>query len=385
MAARRSIGLIYEYNENWIGGTYYIENLVKALNLLPDNRKPILKVFINQHEDFNKLRKITKYPYLVNAKRLVRLLPVRAINKLAKIFTGRKLINIKVDNNIDVMFPAQKVHFYKNTVKSLYWIPDFQEHFLPQFFTDSDISSRKELQNWIVENCKYIVFSSRSALKNFNTIYPHQKLKCFVLPFAVTHPIVSLNYDVVEKYQLPSKFFICSNQFWAHKNHKIILQALHQLKTQGHNLMVAFTGKPNDHRDPDFYDRLNEMVVQYNVEDCVSFLGFISREDQLSLIKKSLAVIQPSLFEGWSTVIEDSKSIGASIIASNFEVHLEQLQNYQNKVFFDPNNPIQLASLLIQLISTNTTGSGINYDYQADVTTFGSSFSSIIDELISYP
>ena len=76
----------------------------------------------------------------------------------------------------------------------------------------------------------------------------------------------------------------------------------------------------------------------------IKFLGFIPREDQLNLIKISLGVIQPSLFEGWSTVIEDAKALEKFIFASDLPVHREQAQT--NIEFFDPLEPNSLAKLL---------------------------------------
>jgi hypothetical protein len=55
-------------------------------------------------------------------------------------------------------------------------------------------------------------------------------------------------------------------------------------------------------------------------------------------------VIQPSLFEGWSTVVEDARCLGKKLILSDFPVHLEQ--DPPGSVFFDRNSPEQLADLI---------------------------------------
>jgi len=34
--------------------------------------------------------------------------------------------------------------------------------------------------------------------------------------------------------------------------------------------------------------------------------------------------VQPSLFEGWSTVVEDARALGKPIVLSDIPVHLEQ-------------------------------------------------------------
>jgi hypothetical protein len=73
-------------------------------------------------------------------------------------------------------------------------------------------------------------------------------------------------------------------------------------------------------------------------------LGLISRSDQLLLMRNSQAVIQPSLFEGWSTVIEDAKSLQVPVIASNLKVHIEQLG--KDGCYFDPHDPEALGEIL---------------------------------------
>ena len=37
---RKTIGLVFTGNENWVGGLYYIVNIIKAIALLPKNNQP---------------------------------------------------------------------------------------------------------------------------------------------------------------------------------------------------------------------------------------------------------------------------------------------------------------------------------------------------------
>ena len=55
-------------------------------------------------------------------------------------------------------------------------------------------------------------------------------------------------------------------------------------------------------------------------------------------------MVQPSKFEGWSTVVEDAKALNQFILVSDLAVHQEQLQN--NMAFFDPDDDKELALLL---------------------------------------
>jgi glycosyltransferase involved in cell wall biosynthesis len=56
------------------------------------------------------------------------------------------------------------------------------------------------------------------------------------------------------------------------------------------------------------------------------------------------AVINPSLFEGWSTTVEEAKSLGKQAIVSDLPVHREQAP--LRCMYFDPRDPEKLADAL---------------------------------------
>lgn len=97
------------------------------------------------------------------------------------------------------------------------------------------------------------------------------------------------------------------------------------------------------------------------------------RKEQLALMKQAKAIIQPSLFEGWSTVVEDAKAMGQKIILSQLEVHLEQTEEYSNKLFFNPYDANDLADK-IQLSLINNSNTNIDFDYKKNVKNFGECF-----------
>jgi glycosyltransferase involved in cell wall biosynthesis len=380
MAKRRKVALIYKYREDWIGGTYYIHNLIRALNLIEDEKKPLLLVISDEH-DFKELQKELEYPYLSNVPfdyqyNIIQ----RAANKVSRKVLGHKIFD-KERAIADISFPVLSERQFSYGKRKLFWIADFQDYHLPLFFSQEEIDVRKTFRDFVVNKGKTIVFSSESAKKDFNEIYPHNQLKQFVLPFAVIHPEtlhVKLE-EVVAKYKIPDQYFICSNQFWKHKNHHVILRAINYLKNRGIVVHVVFTGKETDYRDPLYFGTFKSMAESLGINNNISILGFISRQDQLSLIRNAIAVIQPSLFEGWSTVIEDAKAIGVQIITSEIPVHKEQLQQYQMKEFFSPNDEIELAECMTNLIENKSERAYHFYDYEKDVFQFGRTFISILD------
>lgn len=381
MSNRKKIGLIYEYNENWIGGTYYIQNLVAALKCIEGFAIPEIYIYTEEDEHFEQLKAVTQYPLLYRGGQpiLEKVFGKRSAGIIrSKLLARKPLLYLK--NKMDVIFPAQYEWQFHPRQQFIYWIPDFQEHYLPEFFTKKEVDSRKAYQQSLLKKAKYLIFSSLATQQDFNVIYPGSAVRQFVLPFAVTHPSLDNHTNNTEKYEIEHPYFICCNQFWEHKNHIKALEAIKIIKEKGKEVYVVFTGKDYDSRNPNYFTDIKKTVKLFGIEKNISFLGFIDRADQLSLIKKSIAVIQPSLFEGWSTVIEDAKSLGVNIIASDLQVHREQLAGFSSARFFNPYNANELVEKMILQGESPITETAI--DYESSIKKFGTSFMHIVHELI---
>jgi glycosyltransferase involved in cell wall biosynthesis len=344
MSKRKKLGILYGYNENWIAGTYYIHNLIHALNSLSDAQKPALVIYTGNVSEFEALQSSVNYPYMTRAVIPEISFIEKFFNKVSFVLARRQIAKIKLP--VQLLFPIWDDKSFKKR-QCLYWIPDFQEHYLPQFFSEEEIKSRKNWQSKLAKTkfCK-IIFSSNAAFNDYKSIYPTQNTINYVVPFAVTHPsFLHLDIKAVkEKYNIQGEYFISPNQFWIHKNHRVVIDAVKILRDKGTHVCVAFTGKPHDPRAPRYFDDLKEYVQENKLEKNILFLGFIDRTEQLCLMKNANAVIQPSMFEGWSTVVEDAKAMEQVIIASNIAVHKEQLKD--DAFFFDMHDAKTLADII---------------------------------------
>jgi glycosyltransferase involved in cell wall biosynthesis len=380
MAKRTRIGLIFSYNENWIAGAYYILNIIHALKVVEEKEQPHIVVLSDSKENYNLVVSETNYPYLSFFEFPMKIpftLPERIINKIGRFFLKKTLVSEKfVQPEIDFLYPKEVGSVKIRGLKKINWIPDFQEEFLPQFFSEKEVLSRKKYQKEIVCRGDFVVFSSRDAENHFITMYPKAKTNRFVLPFAVTHP----NYSeqriaiLIEKYNLPARYFFAPNQFWAHKNHKVILQAVKHLKEEGQEVVVAFSGKENDYRNKEYVAELKIFITEHKLEENIKFLGFMARREQLCVMKHAVAIVQPSLFEGWSTVVEDAKATGTYIVLSNLEIHKEQVS--EEVTFFDPNNPKELSQILKSIFLETFDVHRKTYD--DDIFQFGNRFLELI-------
>lgn len=348
MVKRKRIGIYFSYNEGWIAGSYYVLNLVNALNYLPDHEKPQL-IVVSSNSSFSILQDETNYKYL---KKYVVPLYKRILNKFLSIFFGNSVVHYSISKrDVDFVYPCHMSELSsKSKVKKLFWVPDYQEKYYPHFFSKEDIDTRDQQNKNLLYSKNDVVFSSNNSQNDADKFYPDSSATTHVLQFAVSLPqIENITFDYLKnKYKLPDLYFFCPNQFWQHKNHIIILKAISILKLRGVEINVVFSGKQEDNRVKDHFESLIKYIEDNNISDNVTFLGFLDRSEQLAILNFSTLVIQPSLFEGWSTVVEDCKSLNKFILISNLEVHKEQIS--QNCEFFDKHDAGKLADMVYKYV-----------------------------------
>ena len=159
--------------------------------------------------------------------------------------------------------------------------------------------------------------------------------------------------DIRKKHKLPESYFMISNQFHKHKNHKVLLKALVNLKERDKSVHLAMTGRFPDASHSPYMQELHSIINEHQLQSQISFLGILPRDEQLLIMKHSQAVLQPSLFEGWSTVIEDAKSLQLPVVAASLPVNIEQLGD--KGTYFDAHDDKRLAEILNDYPERNMT------------------------------
>jgi glycosyltransferase involved in cell wall biosynthesis len=227
------------------------------------------------------------------------------------------------------------------------WIPDFQYRHFPQASNPQEIAARKQAFDHITRNAQTVVLSSAHAERDCLELFPAARGKTFVLHFRVSVDESQWQCNpaaVVGKYHLPERYLLCSNLLAPTKNHLAIVDALQLLKQRGKAMSVVFTGDINDFRNPGYYNQFLARVHERGVADCVLHLGLIPKADQFQIMRACVAVVQPSLFEGWHTGVEEAQLAGKFLVLSNIPVHVEQ--DPPARLYFDPSSPESLADAM---------------------------------------
>jgi glycosyltransferase involved in cell wall biosynthesis len=271
------------------------------------------------------------------------------LRRLLSIRDKSDVFGAAAENEISVVLPLFDVPPWNSSVNAIGWVPDFQHVYLPQFFSEAECAARDRSIRNLARGAKLVMLSSQSAREHFEAFVPGQRNKARVVSFpslfAFTPPAGD-PLNSVRRFSLPSKFALVANQFWAHKNHQVVIDAISLLKSRGKHIPVVMTGLPSDHRDPSNRNlsTLLQAIATADLAGQVIILGQVPYADLVNLMRAAAVVIQPSLFEGWSTIVQDAKAIGRPLICSDLSVHREQVPDAIG--FFPTDGPEVLAEVL---------------------------------------
>lgn len=345
---RVTLGLNLFDSVEWMGGTIYILNLVRTLAALPSDEQPrvrllgILKRSSELVQDLISLGVVDYDPAQLKGRHTV--VP-NTIYRLRR-YIGRNmpLMSDPETRGLDAVYPALQAS--RNEYADIYWIPDFQIEYFPHLFTPEDLAQRRSRYEAIAAQQGTLVLSSEAALSDFRRFYPDARVKPVVWRFCTTLP-AERGRDPRQAYGLPARYLYLANQFWAHKDHRTAFAALKIARERGCDIDLVCSGLKHDNRNSAYVSELQAFVTDAGLSDRIHFLGLVPRADQIEIFRHAAAVLQPSLFEGWSTVVEDAKAVGRPIILSDLPVHIEQAPD--EAVYFRRSSPEDLARVLLEL------------------------------------
>lgn len=341
------VGFALEFDSSWLGGVNYYRNLLKAVYALPERKiEPVIfigyKAAMEMQAGFPPLqvvrsRLLDRHSLYWWLRRMVRKIMLRDI----------LLENLLKKNTIHTLSHSGSLG-RGSRIPCMCWMADFQHKRMPHFFEGWEIRLRDNtIQAW-GQDCNGIILSSEDARKDMIEFYPGSRAKLGVLPFvsevAKETAMQEFGAELAKQYGIEGQYFLVANQFWAHKNHKVIIDALSKLKSSGRNVLVIATGNTRDYRQSGFYKNLMDHAVASGVLDNFKVLGVIPSDHLAVLMRHAIATINPSLFEGWNTAVEEAKSLGKQVILSDIPVHREQ--NPLRADYFMPDDASNLAEIL---------------------------------------
>ena len=319
---------------NWNGGISYFKNLIKLVSKIKNIK---IKIFTDDKQFIRDE---------ISGK--VNILYLGSLNYSSIKFYLRKIIififkkdyilfNELKKNNINVL--SHRRLFLNNQIKSFGWIPDLQHKVYKNFFPLENFNIRENYILDEIKNSNKIFVSSLQIKKEFNKFY---KLKDKILALRIP------SHKKIKKLKIKNnKEFniLFPSQLWKHKNHILLVYTARELKLRKFKCKFILTGSVSDHRFKNNYKTFLNEIQKHNVGDYFKILGEVSSNKLTKLQNSCSAMINPSLYEGWSTINEEARSLSKFIFLSNIPGHKEQQNSYS--IYFEKNNSKQLAKKII--------------------------------------
>ncbi|MDZ4666606.1 MAG: glycosyltransferase [bacterium] len=366
------VGLYTEKFIEWGGGIDFIRILLNGLKTIQEERKLEIVLFIP-------LQKTSKLDtFKLEIKRIINILYQREkfslkvqkpldIEESVKSFLTicelevvifnydkSKLETIFKNKQIDVVLPCFYSPGKSFQIPWVGYIYDFQHTYYPEFFKLKEIKLRNKFFKEMSLDAKVILVNALEVKRDLMQFSPNSNAQIVSLPFCPLYSNRVVQIDNINHFpNIPEKFFIISNQFWQHKNHKTAFLGLAKFYNKYANTDVHLlcTGEMYDYRNPKYLSELQKLLIDNNIQNRVHLLGYISKNEQQYLMAKAIGLVQPTLFEGGpgGGSAYEAIAMGKKVLLSDILVNKEI--NKSNCLFFEALNPDDFADKLFEMMN----------------------------------
>lgn len=228
-------------------------------------------------------------------------------------------------------------HFFKgrlNTTKNagIYWI----KHFFYMILTDITIKT-----NTIIVPSD---FWRDYIIKNFHVSPNKITTTHEAVDPGFLNKIDQLNQNnfEIKNSDLTKNYIIYTGNLYPHKNVEVIIESLKSLPDINLKIICARNY---------FTQRIEDMSKKLHVHKQIEFLGYIPDTEFKKIYSQAIALVHPSLMEGFSLTGLEAMALGCPVISSNSSCLPEIYQD--SVLYFDPTDPQDLTNQIKKLYNSN--------------------------------
>lgn len=154
----------------------------------------------------------------------------------------------------------------------------------------------------------------------------------------------AIKLAVLKKYRLPGEFLLSVGTIEQRKNLVTLLEAM---LVSNIKLPLVVVGKPTDYKE-----KVQQMISQHPGELKVHFLSDVNNKDLQALYQSAIALVYPSVFEGFGLPVAEAQASGCPVITSNVSSLPEAGGNAA--LYCDPEKPEEIGRAIENLLSDQT-------------------------------
>ena len=238
-----------------------------------------------------------------------------------------------------IVFPSQESASCQTRRPALVAIHDLMHRYESHFeeYQGGVFARRERHYRSICAAAAGILVDSELGKRQVIESYGVHPEKVFVLPFAPPSYLAeSGEVDVRAKYGLPEQYLFYPAQFWEHKNHLRLVEALAVAKGRGLPVKLVLAGSRKN-----AYDRVVSRIEALGLSQDVTILGYVPNEDMAALYRQAMATVFVSLIGPTNIPPLEAMAVGSPLIVSNIYAMPEQVGDAA--LLVDPNSAEDIA------------------------------------------
>lgn len=256
----------------------------------------------------------------------------------------------------DLLFcPFGAPTFYNPNIPTLSIVYDLQFLDYPDFFTEQERFYRQLHFDQTCRLADHIAtiseFTRQSVLKNSDV--PPERITTIhigmVHDYSGDSNPEELRIALGRLELSPQGYLFYPANFWAHKNHKALLQGFKIFRQNhpGSDLKIVFTGALDDRRE-----FLLAEAKQMGLDRHIVAPGFLPDQEIGILYRGAKGIIFPSLYEGFGIPLLEAMQAGIPVACSNV-TSLPEIGG-DAVLYFDPRNILEISQAIETLTFNDT-------------------------------
>ena len=298
-------------------------------------------------KEFLKIKVNKDIKVITGIKLLIGLIPfgdtlIRLVsNKFFSIH--KKIHDIKPDL---VIYPGGETLSYENKYKSVVPVFDIMHKYesYPEINSFTVNYTRNLHYKRVVKNASIVFVDSEVGKKQLEESYSCKRsLKIFKLPY-IAPPYIYNSKDFSSELELPKKYLFYPAQFWEHKNHKNLIQALELIKTKHNKIvdLVLVGAKKN------YYSNVLDVIKKYDLDNQIHYFDYVQNDELVYLYKNAFALIMPSYLGPTNIPPLEAIALGCPVIVSDVYAAREQLDD--SALYFNPKDSEDISNKILILL-----------------------------------
>jgi glycosyltransferase involved in cell wall biosynthesis/2-polyprenyl-3-methyl-5-hydroxy-6-metoxy-1,4-benzoquinol methylase len=294
--------------------------------------------------------------FAVRLRRILgRVLSVRRLNQMAGLYreaTGQLVVGSDLVRRLDadlLFCPFTAPYYFDPSVPTVSVVYDLQHCAYRQFFSELQACERDLVFDQACRLASRLVCISdyvRQAVLESGAV-PAERLETVPIQLGDRLPRVTpeSGAPVLRALGLEQEgFLLYPANFWPHKNHEMLLTAfgIYRSSHPDSELKLVLTGTPGARQD-----FLKDAAARMGMNGSVVFAGYIPDTEFSALMRGSMALIFPSLFEGFGMPLLEAMAAGRPLLVSN-ATSLPEVAGGA-ALLFDPRRPMEVVDAIARV------------------------------------